>query len=108
MSRAIVGEGVRGIIGGSQVLRTKGGVIQPSGRLVFRGARVGEEKQLVNRKGERANIGIEEADNGGGQRETKMEFWRLERQTVKWSTSGGVRTISSLSYSSTSPRTYKG
>lgn len=65
-------------------LRRKGGVIQPSSRSVFRGARVREKGELVNRKSERANIGIEEADNGGDQRETRWSL-EVERQTVEWS-----------------------
>jgi hypothetical protein len=53
-------------------------VLQSSARCVVRGARLREKRQLVNRKSERANIGIEEADNGGeiGERSErdKMEF----------------------------------
>lgn len=53
------------------------------------------------------NIGIEEADNGGDQRERdKMESLEVERQTLEWSgvelCLGAVRTIfPPLSYSST-------
>lgn len=73
-------------------LRMKGGVIQPSARHVFRGARVREKGQLVNRKSERANIGIEEADNGGESERDKMGVWRLRgRQTVEWSYACTVR-----------------
>ena len=44
-----------------------------------------EKGQLVNRKSERANIGIEEADNGGESERDKMEFWRLRGRQWRWS-----------------------
>lgn len=44
-----------------------------------------KKAQLVNRKSERVNIGIEEADNGGRSERDKMESLEVARQTLEWS-----------------------